>query len=176
MEEWRIACAVGRVATINGEVRVLTIVEYSIFGFLLGSTLSGAGLYYYVVDEYRVSNELLSEDVYVSFPDNARQTACQHSATNIQLTRWFHTGTSIRRPEAGGLCQGSGAGRQVEEVGGATTNTRYRQQVGREKMIRMCAARRGSRRALVLASPVHLYTQLRPRKNPQKQENTAAAA
>ena len=37
-----------------------------IFGFLLGSFASGAGLYYYVVDEYRVSNELLSEDVYVS--------------------------------------------------------------------------------------------------------------
>jgi hypothetical protein len=79
----------GRDDTINGEVRVLTIVEYSIFGFLLGSTLSGAGLYYYVVDEYRVSNELLSEDVYVSFPRQCE--ACQHSATNIQLTRWFHT-------------------------------------------------------------------------------------
>jgi len=36
----------------------------TIFGFLLGSFASGAGLYYYVVDEYRVSNELLSEDVY----------------------------------------------------------------------------------------------------------------
>jgi len=36
----------------------------TIFGFLLGSTVAGAGLYYYVVDEYRVSNELLTEDVY----------------------------------------------------------------------------------------------------------------
>ncbi|GAB7363314.1 hypothetical protein MBLNU230_g3595t1 [Neophaeotheca triangularis] len=36
----------------------------SIFGFLLGSTLSGAGMYYYVVDEYKVSNELLTEDIY----------------------------------------------------------------------------------------------------------------
>ncbi|KAM0716151.1 hypothetical protein Q7P37_008665 [Cladosporium fusiforme] len=35
-----------------------------IFGFLLGSTISGSALYYYVVDEYKVSNELLSEDVY----------------------------------------------------------------------------------------------------------------
>lgn len=38
----------------------------SIFGFLLGSVLAGSGLYYYVVDEYKVSNELLTEDVYVS--------------------------------------------------------------------------------------------------------------
>jgi len=28
--------------------------------------LAGSGLYYYVVDEYKVSNELLTEDVYVS--------------------------------------------------------------------------------------------------------------
>ncbi|OQO08118.1 hypothetical protein B0A48_06912 [Cryoendolithus antarcticus] len=36
----------------------------TIFGFLLGTTLAGTGLYYYVVDEYKVSNELLTEDVY----------------------------------------------------------------------------------------------------------------
>ncbi|KAF2011623.1 hypothetical protein BU24DRAFT_413258 [Aaosphaeria arxii CBS 175.79] len=35
-----------------------------LFGFLLGATTSGAGMYYYVVDEYRVSNELLTEDIY----------------------------------------------------------------------------------------------------------------
>jgi hypothetical protein len=29
--------------------------------------LAGSGLYYYVVDEYKVSNELLTEDVYVSW-------------------------------------------------------------------------------------------------------------
>jgi hypothetical protein len=28
--------------------------------------LSGGALYYYVIDEYRVSNELLTEDIYVS--------------------------------------------------------------------------------------------------------------
>ena len=37
-----------------------------LFGFLLGSTLAGFGMYYYVVDEYKVSNELLVEDIYVS--------------------------------------------------------------------------------------------------------------
>lgn len=38
---------------------------YRLFGFLLGSTLAGAGVYYYVLDEYKVSNGLLSEDIYV---------------------------------------------------------------------------------------------------------------
>lgn len=36
-----------------------------LFGFLLGSTLAGAGVYYYILEEYRVSNELLTEDIYV---------------------------------------------------------------------------------------------------------------
>lgn len=35
-------------------------------GFLLGSTLAGAGTYYYILEEYKVSNELLTEDIYVS--------------------------------------------------------------------------------------------------------------
>lgn len=38
---------------------------YRIFGFLLGTTLASAGTYYYILDEYRVSNELLTEDIYV---------------------------------------------------------------------------------------------------------------
>lgn len=38
---------------------------YRLFGFLLGSVLAGTGLYYYVIDEYKVSNELLTEDIYV---------------------------------------------------------------------------------------------------------------
>ena len=37
----------------------------SLTGFLLGSVLSGAGMYYYVMNEYRVSNELLTEDIFV---------------------------------------------------------------------------------------------------------------
>ncbi|KAF1928829.1 uncharacterized protein M421DRAFT_420058 [Didymella exigua CBS 183.55] len=35
-----------------------------LFGFLLGTATAGAGMYYYVVDEYRVSNQLLTEDIY----------------------------------------------------------------------------------------------------------------
>ncbi|KAL8832385.1 MAG: hypothetical protein Q9191_000304 [Dirinaria sp. TL-2023a] len=34
------------------------------FGFLFGSTLAGAGTYYYILEEYRTSNELLTEDIY----------------------------------------------------------------------------------------------------------------
>lgn len=40
--------------------------RYRLFGFFLGSTLAGAGTYYYVLEEYKVSNELLTEDIYVS--------------------------------------------------------------------------------------------------------------
>ncbi|KAL8672865.1 MAG: hypothetical protein Q9168_002703 [Polycauliona sp. 1 TL-2023] len=35
-----------------------------LFGFLLGTTLASVGTYYYILDEYRVSNELLTEDIY----------------------------------------------------------------------------------------------------------------
>ena len=35
------------------------------FGFLLGSSAAAYGTYYYILDEYRVSNELLTEDIYV---------------------------------------------------------------------------------------------------------------
>ena len=38
---------------------------HRIFGFLFGSTLAGAGTYYYILEEYRMSNELLTEDIYV---------------------------------------------------------------------------------------------------------------
>lgn len=36
-----------------------------LFGFLLGTTLAGASVYYYILEEYKVSNELLTEDIYV---------------------------------------------------------------------------------------------------------------
>jgi hypothetical protein len=35
-----------------------------LFGFLAGATSAGAAMYYYVIDEYRVSNQLLTEDIY----------------------------------------------------------------------------------------------------------------
>ncbi|CAK3965137.1 hypothetical protein DOTSEDRAFT_138034 [Lecanosticta acicola] len=36
----------------------------TLFGFLLGTVGAGGGLYYYVVDQYKVANELLVEDIY----------------------------------------------------------------------------------------------------------------
>lgn len=34
----------------------------------MGSTVSGAAAYFYVLEEYKVSNELLTEDIDVRFP------------------------------------------------------------------------------------------------------------
>lgn len=38
-----------------------------LLGFLSGSVLAAGGMYFYVLQEYRVSNELLTEDIYVCF-------------------------------------------------------------------------------------------------------------
>lgn len=40
---------------------------FRVFGFLLGSSLAGAAVYYYIFDEYKLSNELLTEDIYVRY-------------------------------------------------------------------------------------------------------------
>ena len=40
------------------------LIRDRLFGFLLGTATAGAGMYYYVIDEYRVSNQLLTEDIY----------------------------------------------------------------------------------------------------------------
>ncbi|KAK7745497.1 hypothetical protein SLS53_002995 [Cytospora paraplurivora] len=34
-----------------------------LFGFLLGATLAGSGTYYYVLQDYKASNELLQDDI-----------------------------------------------------------------------------------------------------------------
>lgn len=36
-----------------------------LFGFFFGSTLAGGAVYYYALQEYKASNELLTEDIYV---------------------------------------------------------------------------------------------------------------
>lgn len=36
-----------------------------LFGFLLGVTLAGLSAYYYVIDEYKLANDMLTEDIYV---------------------------------------------------------------------------------------------------------------
>lgn len=37
----------------------------SLFGFLFGSVLAGSSVYTYLVSEYKISNDLLTEDIYV---------------------------------------------------------------------------------------------------------------
>jgi hypothetical protein len=49
-------------------VSELIRLAYRLLGFLSGSVLAAAGMYFYVLQEYRVSNELLTEDIYVYFP------------------------------------------------------------------------------------------------------------
>ncbi|KAF2278284.1 WLM-domain-containing protein [Westerdykella ornata] len=44
--------------------RSMACTESQLFGFLLGATTAAGAMYYYVIDEYRVSNELLTEDIY----------------------------------------------------------------------------------------------------------------
>ena len=38
-----------------------------LFGFLTGAVVAGASVYYYVLGDYRVSNEMLSDDITVRF-------------------------------------------------------------------------------------------------------------
>jgi hypothetical protein len=52
----------------NEKYRLIRTLRCRLFGFLLGSTLAGASVYYYILEEYKVSNEMLTEDIYVSAP------------------------------------------------------------------------------------------------------------
>jgi hypothetical protein len=86
--------------------------------------LSGGALYYYVIDEYRVSNELLTEDIYVSSPSTLSSLHEQGSKRHKGKANTDHsgvtTGTPIRRLTHRRLCQGSrGKGAQVNQ----STNT-----------------------------------------------------
>ncbi len=40
-----------------------------LFGFLFGCVLSGGAVYSYVLNEYKTSNDLLTEDIYVRQSD-----------------------------------------------------------------------------------------------------------
>jgi len=47
---------------------------------------AGAGMYYYVMEEYRVSNALLTEDVYVSvIPKDLRRLNKSHKFRTCKL-------------------------------------------------------------------------------------------
>lgn len=41
---------------------------FRLFGFLFGTVLSGSAVYSYLVSEYKTSNDLLTEDIYVRLP------------------------------------------------------------------------------------------------------------
>jgi hypothetical protein len=71
---------------------MLTIRTTRLTGFLLGSVISGAGMYYYVLNEYRVSNELLTEDIFV------RASALLSATWKADLTQNMQA--SVQRIEA----------------------------------------------------------------------------
>merc|ERR1712098_609549 len=64
-----------------------------LFGFLLGSTLAGAGVYYYVLDEYKVSNGCSPR---ISI-------ACKHryNASTATSRPWRRSSLSWRRKSKG---------------------------------------------------------------------------
>ena len=65
------SAAVGREPRVRSgnhtELWLTRLFPYRLFGFLLGSTLAGASVYYYILEEYKVSNEMLTEDIYVRY-------------------------------------------------------------------------------------------------------------
>lgn len=70
-----------------------------LFGFLMGTVLAGGGLYYYVVDEYKVSNELLVGDIYVS------GFVCWVFVWGLGLgLTFFWTGAAVGCAEVRGVC------------------------------------------------------------------------
>lgn len=76
----------------------LTNDAHRLFGFFFGSTLTGAGIYYYVLDEYKLSNELLTEDIYVSIASSP--DAASLSTPHAHIRRAFQDQklTSFHRP------------------------------------------------------------------------------
>ena len=44
--------------------------ESRLFGFLFGCVLSGGAVYTYLLQEYKTSNDLLTEDIYVRSRNN----------------------------------------------------------------------------------------------------------
>lgn len=54
-----------RIAGSDGRIGLLILSGNRLFGFLVGATLAGSGSYYYVLQDYKASNELLQDDIYV---------------------------------------------------------------------------------------------------------------
>ena len=53
----------------SGDLRILDDVltwgTDRLFGFFLGSSVAGGAVYYYAIQDYKASNQLLTEDIYV---------------------------------------------------------------------------------------------------------------
>lgn len=47
------------------DFQALLLTSDSVFGFLTGSVAAGASVYYYILAEYRLANEMLSDDISV---------------------------------------------------------------------------------------------------------------
>ena len=61
-----------------------------LFGFLLGSFLSGGAAYSYLLKEYKTANDLLTEDIYVRAPSSPFRNEDSFGKTN-KLTPPFQT-------------------------------------------------------------------------------------
>lgn len=62
-----------------------------LFGFLLGSVVAGSSVYSYLLSEYKISNDLLTEDIYVriaipSFLDHPPELNFDQFQGDKQLT------------------------------------------------------------------------------------------
>lgn len=69
--------------------------EPSLFGFLFGSVLAGGAVYSYVLQEYKASNELLTEDIYVCLPTQRARPGLEVSGclavTELLLSHFLST-------------------------------------------------------------------------------------
>ena len=77
----------------------------SVFGFLSGALAAGAAVYYYILAEYRVSNEMLTEDIYVCLLSLGLECRFLLSAIWLQLTV---VGSARSDTEASGVYRGAG--------------------------------------------------------------------
>jgi hypothetical protein len=59
-----VAAGVAPVAPPLPARRPVGALRGGLFGFFLGSSLAAGGVYYYAIQEYKASNELLTEDIY----------------------------------------------------------------------------------------------------------------
>lgn len=72
----------------------------------MGSTIAGAGVYYYILEEYRVSNELLTEDIYVCRLLAFLALSHPNLWTSLGSTKRCSANRKLRT-DNGGLNQGS---------------------------------------------------------------------